>query len=124
MQQGKNQKKAPQQQQEHKQKKILIWISLPRTQKDRGSSREREREVVGKGAIRKIKKNSTQGEIVAKPKPAEQRDNQRREEQGKIGEERNIKTRSTFSVLREEEREPIPEEDSPQELKQTKMKRK
>ena len=71
----------------------------------------------------KIKKNIIQGETAAKPKPAEQKDNQRREEQGKIGEERNIKTRNTFSVLQEEEREPIPEEDSPQELKQTKMKR-
>ena len=51
---------------------------------------------------------------AAKPKLAEQKDNQRREEQGKIGEERNIETRNTFSVLQEEEREPIPEEDSSQ----------
>ena len=56
---------------------------------------------------------STQGETAAKPKLAEQKYNQRREEQGKIGEERNIEIRNTFSVLQEEEREPIPEEDLP-----------
>ena len=64
-----------------------------------------KKEEVGEGAIRK---NSTQAETAAKPKPAEQKDNRRREEQGKIGEEINIKTRNTFSVLQEEKREPIP----------------
>ena len=48
---------------------------------------------------------------AAKPKLAEQKDYQRREEQRKIGEERNIETRNTFSVQQKEEREPIPEED-------------
>ena len=55
-------------------------------------------------------KNSTQGETA--PELAEQKDNQRREEQKKIGEERNIEISNTFSVLQEEEKELIPEEDS------------
>ena len=85
--------------------------------------REREREKVGEGAIRKIRKNSTQGETAAKSKLAEQKDNQRREEQGKI-DERNIKTRNTLSVLQEEERDPIAEDDSPPRVKADKNEKK
>ena len=80
-------------------------------EKDRNPQiQETEREKVGEGAIRKRR---TQGEIATKPKPAELKDTQRREEQRKISEERNIKTGNTFSVLQEEDKEPILEEDPP-----------
>ena len=42
----------------------------------------------------------------------EQTNNQRKMEQRKISEGRNIEMRNTFSVLQEEEKELIPEEDS------------
>ena len=44
---------------------------------------------------------------------AQLKDTHRREEQRKISEERNIKTGNTFSVLQEEDKEPILEEDPP-----------
>ena len=48
---------------------------------------------------------------------AQLKDTHRREEQRKISEERNIKTRNTFSLLQEEDKKPILEEDPSQIIK-------
>ena len=53
----------------------------------------------------------TQEEIVTKSKIAEDNDTKEKEEQRNITEERNIKTGNTYSVLQEEDHEPILEEE-------------
>ena len=68
------------------------------------------REKVGEGAIRKRR---TQEEIATKQKIAEDKDTKEKVEQRHMTEERNIKTgnTSTFSVLQEDNQEPILEEE-------------
>ena len=51
----------------------------------------------------------TLGEIATKPKPVEESDTQERERQRRMTKERNRKTENTFSILQEEEKEPLRE---------------
>ena len=66
------------------------------------------REKVGEGAIRKRK---TQEEIATKLKIAEDKDTKEKVEQRNRTEERNIKIGNTFSILQENDQEPILEEE-------------
>ena len=65
-------------------------------------------EKVGEGAIRKRR---IQEEIATKPKIAEDKDTKEKLEQRNLKEERNIKIGNAFSVLQEDDREPILEEE-------------
>ena len=67
-----------------------------------------DKEKIGEGEIRKRR---AQEEIATKPKISEDKDKKEKVEQRNRTEERNIKLRNTFSVLQEDNQEPILEEE-------------
>ena len=82
-------------------------------EKDKNTHRQETEEATGRDKICKgaIRKRRTQEEVATKLKIAECKDTKEKEEQKNMLEERNIKTGNTFSVLQEEDQEPILEEE-------------